>query len=1414
ELDPQAAEELVAGEPEMTVAVYASPRQSVLAGPPERIEAVVADLEAADRLARLVDVDVASHHPIIAPVLPELHSRLADLHPSRPQIPVITTTAGRQDSATFDADYWCDNLRNPVRFTQAVAAAGEQHAIFVEISPHPLLTYAITDTLGDRHHHSLGTLQRDADDTLVFHTNLNAAHTTNPPRTPHRAEPHPQVPTTPWQHTRYWFGSGEVVLPGGSPSRSGSARTVFVHPLLGEHVRLLEEPERHAWQSDVGTAAVPWLADHRVRALPALPGAAYCEMALSAAETVFGQSCEVRDLAFEDLLLIDEHTDITAVASLDAPGAATFSVQTDQDGERVRRSKATLLAVEENAPAEQRDIAVLLGSHPDLSTGEEIRKALQARGIEYGPTFTGLTAVHTAGTEPTLFAEVRVPDGIRTLQGAYKIHPAVLDACFQALAAHPSIADRRTGGLMLPLGADRLRCYGACGDARYCHVTITTADATVIQADIAVLDANGGVLLDVNGLRVGSGVAKSAERDRLLSERLLTVEWEQREAPVIETTARGDWLLIAADDADEFTEALARELDATGARCRTVNGANNIADNLIDELAGVVFVAPPSRGAPSERCLSRGRELVDQVVHIARGLPDIEGDPPRLYVVTRGAQAVAAGDEINLDQAGLRGLLRAIGNEQPALVPTQIDVDTITAADALAREILSGSAEDETAWRNGAWYTARLRATPLRAEERRTTVVDPECDGMRLQVRVPGDLQTLELTVVDRQPPQGGQIEVAVSASSVNFADVLVAFGRYPTFDGQQPQLGLDFTGVVTAVGAGVTDFRVGDRVGGLAPGTWGTFVTCDAQRAARLPDGLSEADAAAVSTAYVTAWYGLVDLARLSAGEKVLIHSATGGVGQAAIAIARHVGAEIYATAGSPSRRQLLRDWGIDHVYDSRSADFADEIRRDTDGYGVDVVLNSLTGAAQRAGLELLAVGGRFVEIGKRDVYEHTRIDLYPFRRNLAFYYADLALMTASDPKQIGALLRKVYERVGSRELPVIERTDYALADAATAIRSISAAEHTGRLVLQIPRTGATRVVVPPSKVPVFRADGSYIVTGGVGGLGLFLAAIMASAGCGRIVLSSRSQPNAAAQKAIAQLRANGTDVVVECGNIADPDTASRLVSAATATGLPLRGVLHAAAVVDDATLDNITDELIARDWAPKVFGAWYLHTATTAQPLDWFCHFSSAAALLGSPGQGAYAAANSWLDAFTAWQRSQGVPATAIAWGAWADIGRGAGVAQRGDVRMISPEDGAYAFRALLRHDRGFTGYLPFTGMPLLAALAARTPFAEAFRDAGGHQGSASATLRTELAAIARDEWPDRLRQLVTEQIGLILRRAVDADRSFAEHGLDSLGMLEMRNYIETQTGIRLTPKTIVAYNTPEALAGYLAEALEAGT
>jgi len=255
------------------------------------------------------------------------------------------------------------------------------------------------------------------------------------------------------------------------------------------------------------------------------------------------------------------------------------------------------------------------------------------------------------------------------------------------------------------------------------------------------------------------------------------------------------------------------------------------------------------------------------------------------------------------------------------------------------------------------------------------------------------------------------------------------------------------------------------------------------------------------------------------------------------------------------------------------------------------------------------------------------------------------------------------------------------------------------------------------------------------------------------------------------------------------------------------VRGVLHAAAVVDDATLTNITDELIERDWAPKVYGAWNLHTATADQPLDWYCSFSSAAALVGSPGQGAYAAANSWLDGFTHWRRAQGLPATAIAWGPWAQIGRATALAESSDV-AIRPSEGAYVFEALLRHDRAYSGYAPITGSPWLTVFAERSLFAEAFRSTGQNPTGTS-KLRAELEELPLDEWPTRLRRLISDQVSLILRRSVDPDRPLFGYGLDSLGVLELRTRIETETGIRISSTDITTI-TIRGLAELLCEKL----
>ncbi|OJZ64546.1 polyketide synthase [Mycobacterium paraffinicum] len=1418
----------IRGISDVVLSVVASPTSTVVGGDAQSIRDLVAAWQEQDVVAREVAVDVASHSPQVEPILDDLVVALAGLEPREPEVPYYSATLWNpRERPSFTGEYWAENLRHTVRFAAAVQAAlKDGFRVFGELSPHPLLTHAVEQNAAslDMPIAALAAMRRGQELPVglrAFVADVHSAGAAVDFSVQYPTGRLVDAPVPTWTHRR-------LMLSREATEQAHGASVQAVHPLLGAHVHLHEEPERHVWQGDVGTEAHPWLGDHQIHHVAALPGAAYCEMALTAAGAVLGDRSEVTDITLEQTLLLDGRTRASSAATVTAPGVLEFTVDTHEDGERVRRARAVLRAAEgaDDAEPPAHDMATLIANHPSGMDGAELRKAFDAIGIQYGPAFSGLAAALVGdGDTPTVLAEVALPGAIRSRQSGYAIHPALLDACFQSVVVHPVVQQAGAGGLLLPVGVRRVRNYSSARNAQYCLAQVRSSAPGECEADIDVLDQSGAVLLRVEGLRLAGGVSERERAERLLNERLLTIEWEPRQLPDAARAEPGSWLLLSAGEAtDPLTDQLGEAL-CDGARCTTVslpvgsvetaglrtllsgNGpAVSNGHGPLEGLTGVVVVtAPPVGGADEVR---RGRDYVSHLVAVARELSELPGASPRLFVVSRNAAYVAAGDVPNLEQTGLRGLLRVIDSEHPHLSATLIDVDGTTGPEHVAAQLKSGSGEDETAWRHGDWYTARLRPGPLHPAERRTTVVDHELDGVRLQIRTPGDLDSLEFTAFDRVPPGPGEIEVAVAASTVNFADVLVAFGRYPTFEGYQQQLGGDFAGVVTAVGPDVTAHRVGDRVGGMSGnGCWGTFVIADARHAVTLPPDLPLEAAAAVPTAAATAWYGLHDLARIAPADKVLIHSGTGGVGQAAIAIARAAGCEIFATAGSPRRRQLLRDMGIEHVYDSRSAAFADEIRRDTGGYGVDVVLNSLPGAAQRAGIELLAFGGRFVELGKRDIYRDTHLGLFPFRRNLSLFAVDLALLTFSHPETVRRLLTTVYRHTADGELPMPRTTHYPIHDAAGAVRLVAAAGHTGKVVLDVPRAGRSVAAVPPERVRPFRRDGAYIVTGGLGGLGLFLAGEMAARGAGRIVLNSRSAPNEQARQDIERLRAGGADIAVERGDIAEPGTAERLVACATATGLPVRGVLHAAAVVQDATLANVTDELIDICWAPKVYGAWNLHHATVGQPLDWFCSFSSAAALVGSPGQGAYAAANSWLDAFAYWRRSQGLPGSAIAWGAWSEVGRATALVEDAGS-AIKPAEGYHAFESLLRYDRPYTGYAPIMGTPWLTSFAQRSRFAEAFQSMGRGNPDTGKFL-AELKALPREEWPTAIRRLVSGQISLLLRRTIDPDRPLSDYGLDSLGNLELRTRIETETGVRISPTKIT---TVRDLADHLCDELAA--
>jgi phthiocerol/phenolphthiocerol synthesis type-I polyketide synthase C len=1419
ELDATAAETLIADYPQLTVAVHASPRQTVVAGPPEQIDAVIAVVAGQDRLARRIEVDVASHHPIVDPILAELRTALVDLAPATPRIPILSTTDGHPP--TFDADYWVANLRRPVRFAEAVAAAAEQYGTFVEVSPHPLLTYAITDTVGDAHHHSLGTLYRDTHDGLAFHTNLNATHTMQPPRTEHPAEPHRPLPATPWLHTRHWITATSAIGPAGG------------HPLLGFGITDPTNGVR-VWEATLGPELL-WLGDHRVDEACVLPGAAYAELAVAAATEAFGTGSDgadepwsIRELNLNQVMHVADSTVVVTTLTGDeaAPRVEIRTRTTTSDW--VSHASATL-----ERRSGSRPVSALPfddAGATDLDA-DELYGRLRSAGQQHGPAFQGIVGLRVDGSG-TASAQVQLPTAARQGARRFLLHPVMVDIALQTLGATKAATDLAAGksgaaAVILPVRLAGVRSYGEVTEGVVAVGSLRpTARPDRLVGQVILTAADGQVLLEIDEIEVALLQARGASDD--LTNRLFTLDWE----PVALDTpagAIGNLLLIAdpAQPADPLLASVRAGLAGQSAECHLISAADpaEIRNALSrkDISWDAIVRLYPSRAVDDAVEYAAQLDIVQaRTLAVADIVKTVTAqgarNSPRLWLVTRGAQQLDPSDRVTLAQAQIRGIARVLTFENPELKTTIVDIDadeTASAATLLA-ELVAGASHDEVALRDGTRYVHRVVPAPttgsgaLAVEERRTEVDLAGPGAVRLQVDGAGRLDALTLHAVKRHPPQAGQVEVRVLAAGLNFSDVLKTMGIYPGLDGAAPVIGGECVGVVIAVGDDVDSVEVGQRVIALGPGTFGSHLTTLADLVAPVPDGMTDLEAATFGVAYLTAWHSLCEVGRLAEGERVLIHSATGGVGLAALSIAKMVGARVYATAGSDVKREMLAGMGVEYVGDSRSTDFADEILEATDGYGVDVILNSLSGEAIRRGVSILAPGGRFVEIGKKDVFADTNLGLAAFARSGSFAVVDLDLNLRVAPHRYRRMLAEVLGHVRDGSLEMLPVTEFGLADAIDAFALMASGQHTGKIVVSIPTEGAVEAVASPGE-PLVRADGGYVVVGGLGGLGFVVAQWLAERGAGMIVLNGRSGPTPEVAAVIARLNTAGCRVEVVTGDIAEPGTAPKLIATLVDAGYAPAGILHSATVLVDEIVLNLSESAATRVFAPKVAGSWWLHEATADLDLDWWLTFSSAASMLGSPGQGAYAAANSWVDGLVAHRRAAGLPAVGINWGPWAEVGRAQFFADLG-FSMITAEQGMAAMAAVLVADRSRTGVFSldarqwFQSFPAAesSSLFARLGEAVTIERSGGGK------VRAELDALDPDQRPARLAAAIADEIRGVLRSTdvLDHDQAMESLGLDSLMALELRNRLEAGLGITLPVALVWAYPTISGLAGALCE------
>ena len=909
--------------------------------------------------------------------------------------------------------------------------------------------------------------------------------------------------------------------------------------------------------------------------------------------------------------------------------------------------------------------------------------------------------------------------------------------------------------------------------------------------------------------------------------------------------AENSWLIFA--DESGLGDRLAGHLRTAGVQCRVAHRGKAFAvaaDGDFTLSAGEpgdwkqLFEA--CSGEPPERlvflwCLDEvlpgaGERAdwaaTDSLLHLTQALEEMgPGRKLQLDLVTRAAQAVGRPHEVSVAQAPAVGLLRVVANEHPTIACCGMDLPPpASPADEilLLNELFRPGSEREIAFRGEASYVRRI-ARGLLSNERLLDLSVP----LRLESRERGLLDSLRLTPFHPPACGPGEIEIEVKAAGMNFRDVLKALALYPSETADARIFGDEVAGVVKSVGSGVTQVAPGDRVFGLA--VFG-LATCSLARAGDvrlLPDGLSFEEAATLPVVFMTSWHALKTVAHLKAGEKVLVHAGAGGVGMAAIQIAHHLGAEVIASVGSPAKRALLETLGVKHMVDSRRGDFADAVMEITGGKGVDVVLNSLAAEAIPMGLSCLAEFGRFIEIGKRDIYQNSRIPLWPLRQNASFHVVAMDAIFGGDEELTGQLLKVVADLVETKELHPLPFRAFPACRIDSAFRLMAQGKHTGKVVVSFPEPFISRRGESP--VPAFGVDpdGSYLITGAFGGFGKVVAEWLADCGARHLVLSSRSGPSTPEAKAfVSALREREVDVQVMLADAGSPGDVDSLLDGIFKAGHPLKGVFHLAMVIDDAPIASLTSARMRSVVDPKAMGAWLLHEKTQSMELDYFVMFSSVSSIFGNPAQGNYAAANAFLDALAQHRHAIGLPALVINWGALGGEGyvaRNERVAEylaRQGTTPLSPREvtllmetflSAGTTQALaLRADwaKWRTSFRGSQENPLMERI-----FADGVE--GQESGGSKSDWRLKIESAAPDKRSDIIMLAVLDIVGSVLRvkpESLRPDQPLTDLGLDSLMAVEIETSLDGVLGVALPPASLMRARTIQQIALLIAEYMAA--
>ncbi|MHC9295312.1 SDR family NAD(P)-dependent oxidoreductase [Mycobacterium sp. LTG2003] len=1404
--DPKHVEAIAGEFPRVSVGAYNGPN-TVLSGPGDDVERAVAKFEDEGIRCTWLQTSHAFHSELLDPVLDEFESFAAQVQFTAPTLPLVCNRTGAVLTAQnpIDAQYWRRHSRQPVQFAESVrTVAALGCSVLMEIGPQPVLTGAAVQVWPEHlpAPRAIVSLRKGIDDRRQIVEALAAAYVGGHRPNFAALHRHPrhrvELPTYPFQRRRFWPKTAAITIDG--PAGSG---------ILGSGKDLASGDS--VYTSRLSVKSQPWLSDHVIYGTVVVPGATYAAMALAAV----GTPAHAKDVFFYEPIILPEKASREVQLTLHPvqDGEWKFQVHSRAYGERGADWSLNAEGTVASGIADGTDEAAVEDAEPvDEATErmnrmrpQELFETFADLELSWGPTWSGSLKSLWLGDGEAI-GDILVGEELAEQLGSEPMHPVLMDLCTGvAFPAFPALlaAEQGVNDLFLPLRYGQVTLKEKMPRRFYCRARWhqSALDSETQVFDLDYLDRDGRRLGGVREFTV-----KRAPREALLrglggdATRLLyTLGWHEVPPPPTDEagTASGTWLIAGFDDLAAKVPGCIPFDRNTGQQLSEVLAG---AQERGLPFSGVVWrAAAPGAGESTADAEAR---LEAEIANLLGAVHTVQGDlrlPNGLWIVTERAVATESGEPVDPVQASLWGFGRTTINEEPALRTKLVDCDGSPEAVQVVANLLATPVEEpEIAVRQG-----KLLASRLLPWARSGNLTVPRGSDYVLAPTERGAIDNLRITEKDVSPPDDGYVQVRVEAAGLNFRDVLNVLGLYP---GDPGPIGGDFAGVVTQLGDGVSGLEVGQRVYGSMQGAFASRFNVPAQFVAPIPDGVSAVEAATIPAAALTVRLAF-DWARLKPGDKVLIHAASGGVGLAAIQMAQQCGATVFATA-STFKRPTLRKLGVKHVYDSRTTDFADQILADTDGAGVDVVLNSLTSEGFiEATLRATAQNGRFAEIAKRDIWSPEQMT--EARPDIAYEIVALDTVMFTEPDRIRDLLTQVSQGLASSYWKPLPAEIYPLAEARTAFRRMQQARHIGKIVVQIPNP------LQP------RPDRSYLITGGLGAIGLHTASYLAQLGAGDIVLTSRRAPDADAHQVIEEITDRyKTRIHVFTADVGEESAVVGLLERVRAELPPLAGIVHLAGVLDDALLGQQNLERFRKTLAPKSFGALHLDRSTKDDDLDFFIVSSSVSSLFGSPGQSNYATANALLDGLIAQRRAQGLPATGINFGPWARGGMASSEAATANISAqglipLEPSAALSALAEVIANGTGQATVIKANWQRAAKVLGSqRPPILDLVLPSAVGEVVGDSEVLKQLLEIPVPQRAGFVTEFLQKEVQNFLRLASPpaATSRFLDLGTDSLMAIELRNRLHTQFGGKFTLNATAVFDYPTigGLAEYLVSQL----